>query len=101
MAIGELLSFWAPQIEATMHRNAIWIDRTGNARQTLSAFTYKKNKTTWVLVAKQHMSYGVYLEGWNPKTNTAMVRGRKYAIVLRSLHAYYPRIWGSLGDMLK
>lgn len=100
MGIGELLNFWAPQIERSMQHNAIWIDRTSNARQTLACFTYKKGHV-WVLVAKQHMEYGVYLEGWNPKTNRPMKRGKKYAIVMRTIHNYYPRVWGSVRDMLQ
>ncbi len=83
-----------------MKRNARWTDRTGNARQTLAAFPYKKDKTLWVLVARQFMEYGVYLEGRRPD-GFQMRRGGKYAIVLPTLQVYYGRIWGSLRDVVK
>lgn len=92
MAIGELLSFWAPQIEASMKRNAPWKDQTSNARQTLAAFAYKKSAKTWALVAKQEMFYGLFLE---------LANGGKYQIVMPTLQNYYPRIWGSLRDVVK
>ncbi len=83
-----------------MKRNARWRDRTGNARQTLAAFQYKKERTMWVLVAKQHMEYGVYLEGRRPDGFETR-RGGKYAIVLPTLQNYYARIWASLQDVVR
>ncbi|KAB2861024.1 MAG: hypothetical protein K8L91_07945 [Anaerolineae bacterium] len=92
MAIGELLSFWAGPIEQTMKRDAPWTDQTANARQTLAAFAHKKSKTTWALVAKQEMFYGLFLE---------LANGGKYQIVMPTLQTYYPRIWGSLQDVVR
>jgi hypothetical protein len=92
MAIGQLLMFWAGQIEDAMKRDARWKDQSANARQTLAAFTYKPKERVWVLVAKQHIDYGVFLE---------LSNGGKYQIVMPTLQSYYPRIWGSVRDLMK
>ncbi len=92
MAIGELLSFWAGPIEKAMKSNAVWEDQTGNARQTLAAFAYKKSNTTWALIAKQQMTYGRFLE---------LSNGGKYQIVMPTLQSHYPRIWPSLQDVVR
>ena len=73
---------WAPQIEADMKRNAIWTDRTSNARQTLAAFVIVDGNRV-ILIAKQHMSYGKYLELNNQGI---------YAIVMPTLRQYYGRV---------
>ncbi len=77
---------WAPQIEADMKRNAIWTDRTSNARQTLQAFVIRDGNDV-ILIAKQHMSYGKYLELNNQGV---------YAIVMPTLRSYYARVWNGV-----
>ena len=80
------LLLWAPQIEADMKRNAIWTDRTSNARQTLSAFVIVDGNRV-ILIAKQHMSYGKYLELSNQGI---------YAIVMPTLRQYYRPVWSGV-----
>ena len=77
---------WAPQIEADMKRNAKWSDRTSNARQTLQVFVIQ-NGNNVILIAKQHMAYGKYLELKNQG---------KYAIVMPTLRRYNQRVWSGV-----
>ena len=80
------LLLWSAQIEADMKRNAIWTDRTSNARQTLAVFIYQDGNRI-ILVAKQQMFYGKFLELNNQG---------KYAIVMPTLRTYYSRVWNGI-----
>lgn len=82
-AMYMLLLSYAGRVEADMKDSASWTDRTGNARQTLAAFAIKLPDGA-VLIAKQQMSYGKWLE---------LKNAGKYAIVLRTLQSYYGTIW--------
>lgn len=86
-ALGQLLNYyWAPLVEAYAKINAPWVDRTGNARQTLAAFGVKKSGVWW-LVLRQWMDYGKWLElRW----------GGRYAIVLPALQQHYGEVWKSV-----
>ena len=91
-AVTGLLESYAPRIEADAKTNAPWTDRTSNARQTLAAFVYTPKSGVVVLVLKQHMSYGVFLE---------LSRGGKYAIVMPTLQLYYRPIWDDVKQVVK
>lgn len=82
---------WAPQIEADMKRNAKWTDRTSNARQTLQVVVIQEGNKI-ILIAKQHMFYGKYLE---------LKSQGKYAIVMPTLRRYYPRVWTGIKGAVK
>lgn len=81
--IMALVLIRSAQIEAWMKANAIWIDRTGNARQSLH---------TDVLALKSHikialshgMTYGKWLE---------LAHGGTYAIITPALDFWGPVLW--------
>ncbi len=87
-----VLELYAPQIEADMKSNAPWTDQTANARQTLQCFVYEEREGVLVLVAKQEMEYGVWLE---------LKNGGRFAIVIPTLEQYYGQIWQSVKDIVK
>ncbi len=55
----------APEIEAWMKTNAVWTDRTSNARQGLSAEVEDLSLDMVAIVMAHGVSYGVYLEWAN------------------------------------
>lgn len=87
-AIHAVAEYWAPVIESYAKQNAPWVDRTGNARQTLHAFKRELARETVALYLAHGMEYGKYLE--------LRFQGR-YAIVLPTLEAHY----GEIAKMLK
>ena len=87
-----ILELYAPQIEGDMKTNAPWTDQTGNARQTLQAFVYKKQDGVIALVAKQQMDYGLWLE---------LKNGGKFAIVLPTLEQYYGTVWSAVREVVE
>lgn len=91
-AVWDMLWYYAPLIEAEMKETAPWTDRTSNARQTLAAFVYEEKPLLLVLVAKQHMVYGKYLELRN---------GGKYAVVGPTLTRYYAPVWDRVRQVVE
>lgn len=84
-----ILELKAIEIEAAMKENAPWTDRTGNARQTLAAFVYVVKDGLIALVAKQQMSYGVWLE---------LKNGGRFAIVIPTLERFYGEVWDAVRE---
>lgn len=92
-AVLKLLDeYWSPQVETDAKNNAVWTDRTGNARQTLAAFGFESDKDVMTLVLRQTMDYGKWLE---------LRFDQKYAIVLRTLEQYYAPIWASVRGLVE
>ncbi len=87
-AIRAVAEYFAPVLESYAKENASWIDRTGNARQTLHAFTEDLSREAVALYLAHGMDYGKFLE--------LRFSGR-YAIILPTLEAHY----GAVGDMLR
>ena len=85
-----LAQSYAPRIEAWMKQNAVWVDRTGNARQAL--FT----DVEWIvgdaiyLYAAQGMDYGTYLE---------LNHQGRFAIILPALEHFAPMIWRDVQEL--
>ena len=78
------------EIETWMKTNARWIDRTGNARQSLYAEVTRL--TDSVLLAFDHgMDYGFYLE---------LSHAGRYAIIAPALDEFAPRIWRDVKALL-
>ena len=76
-----------------MKDQARWDDKTGNARQTLQAFVFiDPISQRVVLVAKQQMDYGKWLE---------LSNGGKYAIVMRALRANQAVVWQSVKEAVR
>lgn len=82
---------YAPRIEAWMKANAVWTDRTGNARQTLWAEAFDFLDVI-VLAFGHGVSYGVFLE----LANTG-----RYAVLTPALDHFGPKIWNDAQRLLK
>lgn len=82
---------YAPRIEAWMKENAVWVDRTGNARQTLWAEVFDFSDVV-VLAFGHGVNYGQFLEWAN--------QGR-YAIITPALDYFAPKIWADARGLLK
>jgi hypothetical protein len=74
---------YAPRIETWMKQNAVWTDRTSNARQTLWAEAFDFSDVV-VLAFGHGVSYGTFLELAN--------QGR-YAIITPAIDYFAPKIW--------
>lgn len=86
-----LANAYAPQIESWMKQNAVWTDRTGNARQTLWSEVFDFIDVI-VLAFGHGVSYGVFLELAN--------QGR-YAIITPALDYFAPKIWRDATELVK
>lgn len=82
----------APEIEAWMKAEAIWIDRTSNARQTLYAEVNEIAMTAVTILVSHGVDYGTYLE---------LSHGGAYAIVTPALDRFIPIIWSDVQAMLR
>jgi hypothetical protein len=72
----------APDIEAWMKTNALWTDRTGNARQTLYTQVIPGLAETVILLS-HGMDYGLWLE---------VAHGGRWAIVAPAIDYWTPII---------
>jgi hypothetical protein len=80
----------APEVEAWMRSNAPWIDRTGNARQTLhTAVSAMTNEITLYLA--HGVTYGVYLE---------LRHSGRYSVIGPALDEFAPVIWNDVKAMM-
>jgi len=90
-AIFRLAQYFAPQIESWMKAEALWTDRTGNARQSLWADA--KSLVTSVAIEMGYgVDYGKYLEYAN---------GGNYAIIAPALDHWTPIIMKAVQDLLR
>jgi len=88
MAIHDLMLSFAPRIEAWMKENALWTDRTGNARQSLASELETLADGYGVLFGfGNNIEYAVFLEFAN--------QGR-FAIVSRALDYWSPIIFAEV-----
>ena len=90
---------YAPEIEVWMKSNASWTDRTGNARQTLTAVVEYLATDMVAVVLAHGMEYGIYLEGYTPEGIETM-QGGTYAIIAPAIDEFGPRIWADVVAML-
>lgn len=90
-AVVALFRRFEPTIENYAKANAPWMDRTGNARQTLFTVTdFARNVVT--LYLSHGMEYGKWLELRN---------SGRYAIVMPTLEAHYGQVMQALDDLFR
>lgn len=89
-AITLISQFYAPKVEAWMKTNAIWTDRTGNARQSLYTWVDEVGDTI-ILWLSHGVKYGIYLE--------TRFSGR-YSIIDPSIDYFFPRIMQDIRNTL-
>lgn len=90
-AVTQLLMAYAPRIEAWMKENALWTDRTGNARQTLYAEAGELLAGAYVA-----FDYGVDYGFWLEYAN-----GGKYQIIAPALDKFGAEIWADVQRLMK
>ena len=89
--ILRLAKQFAPQIEAWMKQNAVWTDRTSNARQALYAEV--EAELTSIAIAFDHgMAYGKYLEFSN---------SGDYAIIGPALDYWSVQFWNAVVQLVE
>jgi len=82
----------APEIENWMKLNAIWVDRTGNARQTLTAEVEDLALDVVQIVMEHGVEYGVWLE---------LAHGGTYAILAPAIDYWGPIVWADVQALLR
>ena len=82
-AVVGVADYFTPVIESYAKDNAPWTDRTGNARQSLHAFTQVLARDTVALYLAHGVNYGVFLE---------LAHQGRYAIIMPTLEAHYTAI---------
>jgi hypothetical protein len=82
---------WAPEISNWMKANAVWTDRTGNARQALyTEVNYVAGQMTEIIL-EHGVEYGIWLE---------IANAGRFAIISPALDYFGPRIWQDVRRML-
>ena len=82
----EIVQHFAPLVEEYAKTNARWVDRTGNARQSLQGL-YEIAEDAATLYITHRMEYGVWLE--------TRYAGR-YAILWEAIQVHLPEITNML-----
>ncbi len=78
-----LANYWAAVLEADAKENAVWQDRTGNARQALHTFVEQAAGDAIVLYLSHGVNYGLFLEvRW----------AGRYAIIWPTIEKHLPEI---------
>lgn len=85
-AIHDLGRFFAARIEGWAKQNARWTDRTGNARQGLTARAVEM-ATGVVIVLFHQAAYGIWLE---------VAHAGRWGIIIDALRTHYPEVMRSL-----
>jgi hypothetical protein len=80
--VHQIVLSYAPRIEAWMKKNAVWTDRTGNARQGLWSDA-ERLADEIVLLMGHGVEYGIYLE---------TISAGKWAIITPALDYFLPKI---------
>jgi hypothetical protein len=90
-AVFDLSTFFAAKIEAYAKANAPWTDRTGNARQGLTARAFK-TATAVTIVLFGTASYQIWLE---------VANAGRFAIILKTLEAHYGPYMRAIEGLLR
>jgi hypothetical protein len=90
-AVRTLADRYAPEIESHMKREAVWVDRTGNARATLSVEVEQLTLDMVEIQLAGGVEYFVYLE---------LSNGGRFSIISPTIDIYGPRIWNDVRTML-
>jgi type II secretory pathway component PulM len=81
----------APEIEAWMKANAVWTDRTGNARQTLNTDAQQVAIDMIRIFLAGGVDYQVYLE---------LSNAGRFAIIGPALDHWGPIIWADVQALM-
>ena len=78
----------APMLENYAKQNAPWTDRTGAARRGLFARHNRSSETSFSIIFGHGVDYGIFLE---------LANSGRYAIIVPTIEALFPRIVEELG----
>lgn len=81
----------AVKMEEYAKNEAVWIDRTGNARQTLKGEAIWTSKSEIMLAVSHHMDYGYWLE---------LAHGQEYAILESAIEDNVEELYRSLRTLI-
>jgi hypothetical protein len=85
-AVAELMDYFAGVIEDWAKEWAPWTDRTANARQGLTARSFRR-ASQFVIVLAHAMWYGIYLE---------TMAGGKWGTITPTLEQTFPRVMAAV-----
>lgn len=81
----------AAKMETYAKDESIWVDRTGNARQTLKGEAIWQSKDEVRIAVSHHMDYGYWLE---------LAHGQEYAILEEAIEANVEELYRSLRTLI-
>jgi hypothetical protein len=90
-AVFDLAQFFAARIEAHAKQSAKWVDRTGNARQGLTARAFR-TATAVTIILWHSMWYGIFLEVKN---------AGRFAAILPTLEQNYSPFMRAVEGLLR
>lgn len=90
--VKTLAERYSVEIEGWMKENAPWIDRTGNARQTLYSEVTDIANEAVIIILSHGVEYGVFLE---------LAHAGSYAVITPALDHFIPRIWRDVRALLR
>lgn len=82
-AVRQVADYFAPVMETYAKANAVWTDRTANARQSLHSFVEALADDIIALYLSHGVTYGIYLE--------TKYAGR-FAIIWPTIEEHLPQI---------
>lgn len=91
-AVEQVATYYAGVMETYAKQNAPWTDRTGNARQSLYAFTERLGNDAVKLYLSHGIEYGLWLEiRW----------AGRYAIIWPTIERHLPQIANMLQEIFR
>lgn len=91
-AVLAIMESYKPRAESWMKQNAPWMDRTGNARQSLFTDIETQAQEVVSLIFAHGVDYGVFLEFKN--------QGR-FAVIAPALDYFFPQIMADIQAVLR
>lgn len=82
-AVRQVADYWSPVMETSAKEKAPWVDRTGNARQSLHSWVEELSGDVVALYLAHGVYYGISLE--------RKYAGR-YAIIWPTIETHLPQI---------
>ena len=82
----------AAELEGKMKTKRPWVDRTGMAKQTLTARVSQPSQTKLRITCAHGVDYGIWLE---------LAHGKNWAIVAPTIREEAPKIVQGLGNIMQ
>lgn len=89
-AVNQVALYFAPVLETYAKANKKWVDRTGNATQSLHSFVEMFSKDAVHLILSHGVFYGIFLES---------KYASRYSIIWPTLQAHLQAIFKMVKDI--